>query len=74
MGNSEALHQPQLVTGGKTWSDVNNDVSAPLEKAPPKMWWVLFAIAVSCMLIGKTLSVIMFTKGLGVLGLNQPNG
>ncbi len=64
----------RLVAGGKTMADVNDDVAAPLERFPTKKWWACFIIALSCFGVGATLAGIMFAKGLGVLGLNQPNG
>ncbi len=63
-----------LVTGNKTYSDVNEDVARPLERFPTAKWWVCFSVAVFTFLIGALLSTDMFLRGLGVLGLNQPNG
>ena len=63
-----------LVTGGKTLADVNNDISAPLERFPTKKWWICFITAILAFLLGASLAAEMFMKGLGVLGLNQPNG
>lgn len=63
-----------LVTGGKTMTDINQDVAAPLERFPSGKWWAAFGIAITAFLIGAVLAANMFMKGLGVLGLNQPNG
>ncbi|MEK6579136.1 MAG: NrfD/PsrC family molybdoenzyme membrane anchor subunit, partial [Bdellovibrionota bacterium] len=63
-----------LVTGGKKFSSVNEDVSTPLESFPTWKWWVCFGAALSAFAVGATLAGIMFARGLGVLGLNQPNG
>src|SRR6476620_3502550 len=63
-----------LVTGNKTLADVNHDVSTPLESFPTGKWWACFSIAVIAFLIGATLAGFMFAQGLGLLGLNQPNG
>ena len=63
-----------LVTGGKSYSDVNQDVAAPAERFPNWKWWAAFGVAITAFLIGATLAGIMFAQGLGVLGLNQPNG
>ena len=62
------------VTGGKTFDDVNNDIARPLESFPTWKWWVCFIAALSAFGLGAVLAGIMFAKGLGVLGLNQPNG
>lgn len=40
--NSEKLLDESLVTGGRTFADVNDDVSRPLENFPTKIWWVAF--------------------------------
>lgn len=63
-----------LVTGGKTFADVNEDVAKPVESFPTWKWWMCFVTAVLAFGIGATLAGIMFAQGLGVLGLNQPNG
>jgi molybdopterin-containing oxidoreductase family membrane subunit len=63
-----------LVTGNRTYADVNNDVARPLESFPTWKWWTAFGIALSAFALGATLAGIMFARGLGVLGLNEPNG
>jgi molybdopterin-containing oxidoreductase family membrane subunit len=63
-----------MVTGGKTFADVNADISKPLENFPTWRWWTCFLIAVSVFGLGATLAGFMFARGLGVLGLNEPNG
>jgi len=62
------------VTGGKTFSDVNDDIAAPVERYPTWKWWVCFITAILCFALGASLAGYMFANGLGVLGLNQPNG
>lgn len=63
-----------LVRDGKNYSNINDDVCQPLERFPTKLWAIVFGVALSCFLLGATLAGYMFAKGLGVLGLNQPNG
>jgi molybdopterin-containing oxidoreductase family membrane subunit len=63
-----------LVTGGKGLADVNDDVAKPLESFPTIRWWICFVAALCAFALGATLAAIMFCQGLGVLGLNQPNG
>lgn len=76
MGNAQeaALPAELLVTGGKSYSNLNDDVAKPLESFPTHRWWICFGAAVSAFLLGAVLAGIMFDQGLGVLGLNQPNG
>ena len=63
-----------LVTGGKTFVDVNDDVARPLESFPTGRWWAcsgfLWRRFVSGLIPSRTFVVL----GQGVLGLNQPNG
>ena len=67
--------QPEvLVTGGKQFANVDEDVASPVENFPTKKWWVCFIAAVLAFAFGAGLSAWMFMQGLGVLGLNQPNG
>lgn len=68
------LDQDILVTGGKTMADINQDVAAPLERFPSGKWWAAFGVAILAFLIGAAFATRMFMSGLGVLGLNQPNG
>lgn len=63
-----------LVTGGRTYTDINEDVSRPVERFPTKKWWVCFLAAITAFSIGAVLAAQMFMTGLGVLGLNQPSG
>ena len=68
------LPQDILVTGGKTYADVNDDVSRPLESFPTGRWWACFAMS------GVALAVWLWSVsnfvyyGQGVLGLNEPSG
>jgi Ni/Fe-hydrogenase subunit HybB-like protein len=72
--SSEAVFNEVLVTGTKTYKDVNDDVSRPLESFPTWKWWVCFGVAGICLLIW-LFSVGSFVLiGQGVLGLNQPSG
>ena len=63
-----------LVTGNKSFADVNTDITAPLERFPGWKWWVCFSLAISAFTFGAVLAARMFMVGLGVLGLNEPIG
>ncbi len=67
-------HHEHLVTGDKTWVSVNDDVSRPLENFPTGKWWACFAIAMAAVGIWLYTVVVFVTKGLGVMGFNQPAG
>ncbi len=75
MSTEVIQYQPEvLVTGGKTYADVNDDVSKPLESFPTWKWWAAFGMAISALSVGASVAAYMFANGLGILGLNQPNG
>jgi molybdopterin-containing oxidoreductase family membrane subunit len=63
-----------LVTGHKTYSDVNNDVAKPLESFPTGRWWICFGAAMLALAVwGWSVGNFVY-YGQGLLGLNQPNG
>jgi molybdopterin-containing oxidoreductase family membrane subunit len=72
--HSTAVHQDLLVAGNKTMVDVNEDVSRPLENFPTSTWWACFGVALAALGIGALVVTTFVMNGLGVLGLNQPNG
>jgi Ni/Fe-hydrogenase subunit HybB-like protein len=76
MANGEVLtyHPEALVAGHKTMADVNDDVARPLESFPTAKWWACFAIALAALGIGAVVVTTFVMNGLGILGLNQPNG
>ncbi len=65
---------PVYVTGGRTFAEVSEDVSRPLETFPTATWWVCFIIATLAFAVGATLLLQTFKQGVGLWGLNQPVG
>jgi molybdopterin-containing oxidoreductase family membrane subunit len=63
-----------LVTGGKTFVDINEDVSRPLENFPTKKWWVVFGTTIFILSLWAFVVTQFVGRGQGVLGLNQPSG
>jgi molybdopterin-containing oxidoreductase family membrane subunit len=64
--------KPPLVLGDRTYSDVNDDVVAPLERFPSKLWWIAFGISVAVLgMLGIEVAQII-GRGMGLLGLNVP--
>ncbi len=66
--------QDLLVTGGKTFADINDDVSRPLESFPTKRWITVFSCTVAMLAIWAFVVTQFVSRGQGVLGLNQPSG
>lgn len=63
---------PPDVAAHKTWRNVNDDVTAPLERFPGKLWWISFSIAAAVLaMLGVELAQIV-GRGMGLLGLNVP--
>lgn len=61
-----------LVKGGRTYSDVNDDVIKPIESFPGKWWWVAFGVALSLLgLLGIELGYLI-GYGIGIVGVNVP--
>ena len=63
-----------LVTGNKTFADVNDDVSRPLENFPTGRWWACFAMSGVALLVWLWSVSNFIYYGQGVLGLNEPSG
>ena len=62
-----------LVLGGMDYADVTDAVCAPWEaKQPPKIWWAVFAVAVSLVLMLGACIAHLLMKGVGVWGNNNP--
>jgi molybdopterin-containing oxidoreductase family membrane subunit len=71
---ADTLPVDRLVTGGKGFGDITDDVSRPLETFPTKLWWTLVAITLGSLGIW-AFSVGSFVYfGQGMLGIQEPNG
>ncbi len=63
-----------LVTAGRTYAEINEDVSRPIESFPTVRWWVCFGVAISALFMGAVLLLQTFKEGIGIWGLNRPTG
>jgi Ni/Fe-hydrogenase subunit HybB-like protein len=65
---------PPLITGGHTYADLSDKVSAIAENPPPKQWY--YAIGFSSVLVLLLLGCLTYlvTTGIGVWGNNIPVG
>ncbi len=70
----DATTGPVLVTGGKTFTDINDDVSRPLESFPTQKWWVVFGTTILILSIWAFVVTQFVYRGQGVLGLNSSAG
>ena len=65
---------PTMVTGGKSYGDVNDDVVRPIETVPNKVWMLGLGIALSLLgLLGIEIGLVILA-GMGLLGVNVPVG
>jgi Ni/Fe-hydrogenase subunit HybB-like protein len=64
------LRKP-LVTGGKTYADVSDDICGPVENPPTRAWWMGFSLA----FMGTLLLLVSLTwtvwEGIGTWGVNK---
>ncbi len=63
-----------LVTNGKTYKDVTNDVSRQVEGKPTLSWLLGLAVAVGALLLGSLALVATLWEGIGMWGLNKTVG
>ncbi|MGF1636040.1 MAG: NrfD/PsrC family molybdoenzyme membrane anchor subunit [Cyclobacteriaceae bacterium] len=63
-----------LVTGGKTVSDVTEDICIRIEAKPPKTWLLAMAVSLTVLLLGTYAIAITLWEGIGAWGLNKTVG
>ncbi|MBK9294069.1 MAG: polysulfide reductase NrfD [Oligoflexia bacterium] len=68
------LEREPLVTGGKSISDVNDDIAKPLESFPTKKWYIAFGVALSALGFGGIAILWSILNGLGIMGIQSPVG
>jgi len=73
MQKEAAIREP-LILGHKTYHDVTEDVCRPIEDKAPKMWYILFGIALVIGLYGVGSIMYLLGTGIGVWGLNKTIG
>jgi molybdopterin-containing oxidoreductase family membrane subunit len=63
-----------LILGRDSFADMTADVTRPIFEGPPKVWWAVFAFALT-LLSAMGISIgYLFWKGTGIWGLNNPVG
>ena len=63
-----------LVTGGKKWADVDQDICMHAERFPTKRWWMAFSVALAFLGLLVFALLTLFYAGMGIAGVNQPVG
>ena len=67
-------HEPPLVTGDKTITDVTNDICNPMEGRPGRLWWAAFLVAFAALILGVAAVWYQIATGIGTWGLNKTVG
>ena len=70
MHSESALREP-LILGHRTYHDITNDLVKPIEDKAPRMWYILITIAAIIAAYGVGCILYLFSKGIGVWGLNK---
>ena len=68
MQKEAAIREP-LILGHKTYHDITEDVCRPIEDKAPRMWYILFGIALIIGLYGVGCILYLLGTGVGVWGL-----
>jgi Ni/Fe-hydrogenase subunit HybB-like protein len=63
--------RPPLVTGGKTVTDVSEDICRQVEGKPSKSWMMGITISLTVLAIGLYAVCMLLWNGVGVWGLNK---
>jgi molybdopterin-containing oxidoreductase family membrane subunit len=73
MTPQSALRQP-LVTEARTCAQITDEVCAPMERPPGRLWWAAFATAVALLVLGVWAVSTTIRVGIGTWGLNKTVG
>jgi len=63
-----------LITGGKTASDVSEDISRHVENKPTQLWWMAFGVSLVLLGFGVYTMSMTLWNGIGMWGLNKTVG
>jgi len=72
-GGDEFIAEP-LVTGAKTYAEVDRDICLHTEQFPTKRWAMAFAVALSMLSMLAVAVATLVYAGEGVVGINHPVG
>ncbi|MDQ1086471.1 MULTISPECIES: NrfD/PsrC family molybdoenzyme membrane anchor subunit [unclassified Siphonobacter] len=74
MSHVSAVVRPPLVTGGKSYHDITEDVCRQVEGKPTASWKIVFGISTIVLLLGTASVFWTWWDGLGNWGLNKTVG
>jgi molybdopterin-containing oxidoreductase family membrane subunit len=70
-GGDELVPEP-LVTGGKTWNDVDQDIGLHVDSFPTRRWWIAFGVALFFLGLFVLGLATLIYAGQGIAGYNHP--
>lgn len=73
MQETSAIRE-SLITGGKTLSDVSEDISRQVEGKPARLWWMAFSVSSVLLAFGVYTMSMTLWNGIGMWGLNKTVG
>jgi Ni/Fe-hydrogenase subunit HybB-like protein len=65
---------PRWVEGERRLGSITDDVARPLEGRPGRGWYLCFAVALAALVNLAVMVGLLFTKGIGMWGLNNSVG
>jgi len=74
MYNIDYKTEIPVIIGRPSGAELNETIAAPLDKYPPRKWWIAFSVTLSMLSIGAFCVIMTLYKGLGLWGVNQPVG
>ncbi len=63
-----------LIPDNPTFGQATDEIAAPMERGPGKLWWIAFLAAASALSLGALLVGYTIAVGIGVWGLNRTVG
>lgn len=74
MNCEDAFIEKPLIQGNKSFSQISDEICAPVERKPGKLWYISFFFAVSALTLGIVLVTYQIIVGIGTWGLNKTVG
>ncbi len=74
MANHESTVREPLILGDKTWHQITEDISFPVEGKANKWWWIVFSISALTALYGIGCLAYTIGTGIGTWGANKTVG
>ena len=71
MASHEASIREPLILHDKSYHEITEDVSRPIETKANRVWWAVFSIALAAMLWGLGCIIYTIGVGIGTWGLNK---